>query len=196
MDGVITNTPRRFIHFLAPELQRAAGRGENSAASPLRADGVDVPFFGHHQNCGNLRQFDSEIPVEYPPMNVETIWEEVRPRLKRIPVAQTLPIFLLIVVVLVLGSLYFSSLNGRHWYEGLAVAAYLTLRQLFGRGTTSETKTKDSHHTLGKIKRVLPYFLRVARSMFLLVLVVGVLAVSIWLLVTLLHWFWLHPLFR
>jgi hypothetical protein len=41
VDGVITNTPRRFIHFLAAELQRAAAFDADKILELTRAFFVD-----------------------------------------------------------------------------------------------------------------------------------------------------------
>ena len=91
------------------------------------------------------------------------------------------------------------------WVPPAGLLLYFTLRavkQLIAGVVPSEagninSKAEDSGQQQSKVefKKHLSRLLRWARKIFLSLLVVGTIGGSIWLIVTLVRWFWLHPLF-
>ena len=130
-------------------------------------------------------------------MKVDAIWSEARPLIKQIPVVKTLLLIFLILVVFTVGSFVFARTTGRSWYDTLPILVYITWRSArnwFQQPTTPRANPNEISSR--KIDRVLPRLLRVLRNTSLALLVIGGMGGSIWLLITLLRWFWLHPLFR
>ena len=139
----------------------------------------------------------------YPQMKEEPVLSEVRLLLKQIPVVKTLLLILIIVVVLGIGTFYFSRTNGRAWYEALFIFAWLTwlsVRHWFQQPTTSQNTAPEPRvqpersANSGMIRRVLPNLVTMVRDTFYFVVSGSIMIGSIWLLVTLVRWFWLHPL--
>jgi hypothetical protein len=133
-------------------------------------------------------------------MESETIWAEVRLLLKRIPIVKTLLITLLALVALVVAAIYFP-FEGKTWYETLFILAWIALllhRHRTPQGASSKTKSKNLSGlpTVHKIITFLRRHRHFIRSIFSVVLGVVITAGSMWLLLTLIRWFWLHPLFR
>jgi hypothetical protein len=134
-------------------------------------------------------------------MKFETHWHEARPLL--LGLLLILLGFLLIALVVAIGTALFARMTGRPWYDALPIWLYLAYRGARGwfpqkTQQTDETEPKPptAFPTFAKIGRGLRRIFPVIRNMFLGILVVAIMAGSIWVLITLLRWFWLHPLFR
>ena len=139
-------------------------------------------------------------------MNSESIWTEIRLSLKQLPIVRTLLIILLSIAVVAGFAYAFSRVNGKPWPAALPIALYLLLRQFWNsssqtatpQGIPSETKSKNAsaYPAVDKIVRFLRRHDHFIRKVFSVVLGLAAAVGSMWLLISLIRWFWLHPLFR
>jgi hypothetical protein len=144
--------------------------------------------------------YGKEIAAEHPHMESRTVWTEVRLLFKRIPTLTTLLITVLALVALVVFAIYFP-FQGKTWYETLAIAAWIALlgrRHWASEDRSSETKPKtlSNFPTLQKITDFFRRHWRFIRKALFAILGAAIAVGSMWLLITLIRWFWLHPLFR
>lgn len=114
--------------------------------------------------------------------------------------------WLLAVVVLVVATLALSQLTGRPWYEALFISiwvAWLSSRRPSSRQSGShgmavgaEPNASTAFPTFSKIGRFIRPIFPTIRKIFVGLFVAMIIAVSLWLMMTLLRWFWVHPLFK